>query len=204
MTKATAEQISRVRPFIERLERVFGRHQNGSQFYGELALALGGFTTDALDRGADELLRVHERFWPSPAECRKFVDAARSDLVQSGREYRNEIPDGYRVTDEQAKRMLLCEEGYAAALEGYHVRIFDHIREHGKFPDQRALRQIITDFRSATFVNAKGREVSRSALWTEQPGELKAITVFRNAALARRKQLKEYILEHYQSAASAG
>lgn len=203
MTKATAEQIARVRPFIERLERVFGRHQNGSQFYGELALALGGFTTDALDRGADELLRVHERFWPSPAECRKFVDAARSELVQQGREYRNEVPDGYRVTDDHAKRLLLCEEGYAAALEGYHVRVFDHIREYGKFPDQRALREIVTDFRSPTFVDAKGREVSRAPLWTETSGEPKFVTVSRNAVLARRKQLKGYILENYRPAASA-
>lgn len=203
MSKATPDQVARVRPFIERLERVFGRHQNGPSFYGEFALALGGYTTDALDRGADELLKVHERFWPSPAECRKFVEAARSEIVQQGRKFRNEVPDGYRVTDEQAKRMLLCEEGYAAALEGYHVEVFYHIRKAGVFPDARSLREIVAMHRAPTFVDHKGRERPRKEFWEPTPGESGMIKVSRDAVLARRKQLKEYILEHYRPAASA-
>lgn len=203
MSKATPDQVARVRPFIERLERVFGRHQNGPSFYGEFALALGGYTTDALDRGADELLKVHERFWPSPAECRKFVEAARSEMAQEGRKFRNEVPDGYRVTDEHAKRLLLCEEGYAAALEGYHVEVFYHIRKHGEFPGQRDLREIVAKHRAPTFTDNKGKEWSRKQFWEPTPGEYRGIKIHRDAVLARRKKLKEYILEHYRPAALA-
>lgn len=204
MTKPTRDQIERTRPFIARLERVFGAHQNGAGYYAELALAIGGYTADEIDQGASDLLRHHERFWPTPAECRRFVEVARKDLIETPRVYRNEIPDGYRVTDEQAKRMLLCEEGYAAALEGYHVEVFYHIRKTGDFPDARALREIVANHRAPTCVDHKGKEWSRKEFWEPSPGEYPGIKVVRNAVLARRKQLKEYILEHYQSAASAG
>lgn len=197
-------KFQRAMPFIEHMEAHYKRHESPKVFYADLADAIGQFSTPVLQEAAKRIIRqrVYAK-WPSVAECLDAVQAVSQEAREAQRTYANEVPDGYRVTDEQAKRMLLCEEGYAAALEGYHVRIFDHIREHGKFPDQRALRQIVTDFRSPTFVDAKGREVSKDALWTEQPGELSAITVFRNAALARRKQLKEYILENYRPAASA-
>lgn len=196
-------KIQRAMPFIEHMEAHYNRHESPKVFYADLAEAVGEFSAPVLQEAAKRIIRqrVYSR-WPSVAECLEAVKVVSREVREAHRTYDNQIPDGNKLRDDEARRMLLCEEGYAAAIEGYHVRLFDHVKRHGRMPNQRELRGIVSAFRAPT-IEHKGREFDRRMLWEQQPGEAPWITAARKAMLARREELKQYIMENFRSVDAA-
>jgi len=190
----SADREERCRPFIAKMVKHFGEPKGGQEVYRDIAAAIGGYSITVIEAAATIAVR-QSRFFPTVSECLGFVEKAHQEAIANHEPRPLPPQDGNRLHDDAAKRMMLCEAGLTAAMEGYHVDFFDHIRKHGRLPNQRELQLIIQRFRAPT-IEFKGKEFP-SVLDNPQPGELPIITTVRKAMLARREQLREYIMDNY-------
>lgn len=191
----SADREERCRPFIAKMVKHFGEPKGGQEVYRDIAAAIGGYSIPVIEAAATIAVR-QSRFFPTVSECLGFVEKARQEAIANHEPRPLPPQDGNRLHDDAAKRLLLCDQGYMAALEGYHVRLFDFAKKEGRLPNQRELSAILRDFRAPT-IEHKGKEFDRRKLWEQQPGEAPWITTARKAMLARREQLREYIMDNY-------
>ena len=130
--------------FIKRMSAVYGPLDPIAT--KEYQRALGGYSTEALERAANWLFENHKyKSWPSIAEAVKAVKTAHRELellkLKPARKATRKPLEEFQV-----ERMLRSSEGrpltQRACQEGWIVGLHDYVRDKHRLPSHKAVNKI--------------------------------------------------------------
>lgn len=140
--------------FLNPLACVFGEpvSENPQKFMSEYARMLRGFSTAALERGRDIVLRTHKgpARWPKIAECIDACGDAEEALAAQNKAQKRQEDDWRRSVMNAERLMMTTDLGQEAARDGWALGCREFIMIKKRLPFEHEVHNLK---RNAAFVD---------------------------------------------------